>query len=115
MADEKAQAPAQAPAQAAAPVAAPKKKDPRFGGQKPKQVDQKGKVVVVEKLSKINMSIPNGTQLVKGKVVGLSQDDLDFLNKHHVEGYEDKFFDEVPQKKVEAPKVDPPKPDDKKV
>jgi ABC-type Zn uptake system ZnuABC Zn-binding protein ZnuA len=55
------------------------------------------------------MSLPHGTHLVKDQVIGLTQADLDFLNAHHVEGYEDRFFDDVPAKKVEAPKPEAPK------
>jgi hypothetical protein len=90
-----------APAQAAAP--APKKKDERFKGVKNPAAIKRG-AVVLEKLSKVNMSLPlGGAQMEKGKVVGLTQSDLDYLNAHHVEGYEDKFFDEVPVKKAAAP------------
>lgn len=77
------------------PQKKPKVKDPRFKGHQAADKSSAGKVVVIEKVSRINMSMHNGTQLVKGEVVKLSQEDIDLLNTHHVEGYEDDFFEDM--------------------
>lgn len=88
-----AQVPGQLPAvKAEVAVKKPKVKNPVFKGITGKQ-SKKDKKVVVEVKSKINMTLPTGTHLAKGASVGLSQEDLDHLNKCHSEGYEEKFFE----------------------
>jgi len=64
-----------------------------FKGQVAKPHGGRGGKPVVTVKSKVNMMLPTGAVLEKGKTVELLQVDVDFLNAKHPAGYEKKFFE----------------------